>query len=78
MIQVHEAITDELLIDACRRAMTTNENPGFCNACGEEAESVEPDAKNFQCEHCEEKAVFGIEELVYIVASKHETRRFKT
>ena len=36
---------------------------GFCLACGAEAYGVEPDARKYQCEQCEFKAVYGAEEI---------------
>ena len=37
---------------------------GFCLACGEPASGVEPDARNYECECCGERQVFGAEEIV--------------
>lgn len=38
---------------------------GGCTACGKVIEGgVEPDARNYECEHCGEKKVFGLEELL--------------
>ncbi len=37
---------------------------GICLACGEIASGVEPDARNYPCESCEENRVFGIEEAL--------------
>lgn len=39
-------------------------NPGFCMACGSEAGGCEPDARNYRCESCGERDVYGIEELM--------------
>lgn len=39
-------------------------HPGFCLACGERAEGVEPDACMYQCLFCEEKQVYGAEEII--------------
>lgn len=36
---------------------------GFCIACGAERSCCEPDARNYPCEECEEKQVFGAEEI---------------
>ena len=36
---------------------------GFCIACGEEAYGVEPDARNYECESCGERKVFGAMEI---------------
>lgn len=37
---------------------------GFCIACGEEAYSIEPDARKYECEYCGKNKVYGAEELV--------------
>ena len=42
----------------------TEGSGGFCLACGAEADGVEPDARYYECEVCEVKAVFGAEELL--------------
>jgi hypothetical protein len=38
------------------------EDAGLCLSCGAAAYGVEPDARNYTCEACEEPSVFGIEE----------------
>lgn len=37
---------------------------GVCLACGEIAEGVEPDARGYECDCCEKKKVYGLEEAV--------------
>ncbi len=37
---------------------------GFCIACGEIQDGVEPDARGYECDVCGEPAVFGAEELL--------------
>jgi len=37
---------------------------GFCVACGEESDCIEPDARNYPCEGCGKDEVFGGEELI--------------
>ena len=37
---------------------------GLCVACGEVACGVEPDAERYECEGCEQRAVYGIQELL--------------
>lgn len=37
---------------------------GFCLACGSQADGVEPDARNYECENCGESQVYGAEEIV--------------
>jgi len=44
------------------------EYPGYCLACGEEAFGCEPDARNYECEACEERQVFGLEECLMMGA----------
>jgi hypothetical protein len=39
-------------------------NQGFCLACGETQEGVEPDARRYKCECCGEEKVYGAENLV--------------
>jgi hypothetical protein len=45
-------------------AIESEEYAGFCLACGEQADGVEPDARNYECESCGESQVFGAEELL--------------
>jgi len=40
------------------------ESQGFCLACGEIADCVEPDARKYECECCGAEKVYGAEELV--------------
>lgn len=41
-----------------------DEGQGFCLACGEIVDGVEPDAVRYECEGCGEKKVYGASELV--------------
>ena len=61
---MHKRITLKRLTDAIERAARSTDNPGFCTACGEDVEGVEPDAENYTCESCGEDAVFGAEQLL--------------
>ena len=63
-MKIHPSITEERIIDACERRDTSLDNPGFCIACGEDAEGCEPDARDYECEHCGEHKVYGAEELL--------------
>lgn len=60
----HKSVTDERIIDAARRQMTTLDNPGFCLSCGQEQDGCEPDARKYTCEHCGKREVYGAEELL--------------
>ena len=37
---------------------------GFCLACGNESETVEPDARKYTCACCDQPKVYGAEELL--------------
>jgi hypothetical protein len=64
---IHPSITLERVMEAVERHNTTLDNPGFCLACGEEVEGVEPDARNYECEMCGEERVFGAEEVLMMI-----------
>lgn len=63
-IKLHPSITAERVIAAVERYQTSLDNPGFCVACGEDADGCEPDARRYECECCGERAVYGAEELL--------------
>lgn len=63
-MKMHPSITTDRVIDAVKREMSSLDNPGFCIACGEDADGVEPDARQYICEFCEEPAVYGAQELL--------------
>ena len=65
MKQRHASITGERILEAVERAQTTLENPGFCLACGAEADGCEPDARGYECEVCGAHEVYGAEELLF-------------
>ncbi len=54
----------ERIVEAVERASRSTDNPGFCTACGEDVEGVEPDAEDLTCEVCGEDAVCGAEQLL--------------
>lgn len=61
---MHASITMERVIEAVERQNRTLDDPGFCKACGEEADGCEPDMRGGECEKCGEMAVYGAEELL--------------
>lgn len=69
-LKMHRSITVEVLEEAAKRRMSSLDNPGFCTSCGCEAEGVEPDASDYDCESCGEPTVFGAEELLMRVAMR--------
>jgi hypothetical protein len=64
----HKSLTADVIADAVERHQASLDNPGFCLSCRAEAEGVEPDARNYRCESCGAKQVFGAEELLMEIA----------
>ena len=65
---MHKSITLDRLMEAVERSNTSLDNPGFCLACGAEADGCEPDARQYECEECGAKKVYGAEELLMRLA----------
>ena len=63
-MKIHPSITEDHILEACERRMTSLDDPGFCIACGNEQGGCEPDARRCECEACGEHAVCGAEELL--------------
>ena len=61
---IHPSITLECVMDA----VEADDNLGFCAACGAEAFNCEPDARNYECESCGKREVFGAEEFLMRMA----------
>ena len=58
-MKMHHTLTTDRIMEACQRYDESLDNPGFCVACGEEAEGCEPDARGYECESCGERKVYG-------------------
>jgi hypothetical protein len=59
----------KISIQQIMEAIELDEGIGFCTACGEQAYGCEPDARNYTCEACGKKKVFGAEELLLMRVS---------
>lgn len=57
-----------LSLDQVMEAVEADEHLGFCLSCGEEASGVEPDARGYKCEACDEPKVYGAEEILVMFA----------
>lgn len=60
----HPSLTEKRISEAVLRQNVSLDNPGFCIACGAEADGCEPDARNYECECCGKREVFGAAELL--------------
>ncbi len=49
-------------------AVEEDNNIGFCTACGERHEGVEPDAERYECEACGKNRVYGAEQIILCFA----------
>jgi len=67
-MKIHKSITIERVMAAAEESMFGMDNPGFCLACGEDAMNVEPDARQYECECCGERKVYGAQEVLFMVA----------
>lgn len=55
---------DSLTFEGIMAAAELDDHRGFCIDCGAEAMQVEPDARNYECQSCSAKNVFGAPELI--------------
>lgn len=67
-MRIHNSLTLDRVMDAAKEQMFGMGNPGFCHACGEDADGCEPDARKYECDCCGEMAVYGAEETLLMVA----------
>lgn len=51
-------------LDDVMKAVEDDDYRGFCRECGTDAYGVEPDARNYECEDCGMREVFGAEEIL--------------
>jgi hypothetical protein len=63
-MKIHPSITEDRIVDARERHMTSLDDPGFCLACGNEQGGREPDARRYPCEARGKRQVYGAEELL--------------
>ena len=65
-LKIHESVTLDRVQEAVRDSLYDTSNPGFCIACGDDVEGVEPDAHQYKCECCDKNTVYGAEELLIL------------
>lgn len=64
-------MASKITVEQVMEAIESGEYAGFCTACGEQADGIEPDAREYRCDSCGKNAVFGAEELL-LTASMSE------
>ena len=65
--KIHSSVTVERVMEAVESQLKSLDNPGFCTSCGADADGCEPDARNYKCESCGQRAVYGAEELLLMI-----------
>ncbi len=68
LAEMHPSVTWKRVCEAVYRRLVSLDNPGFCLACGADADGVEPDARHYRCDSCGRSAVFGADEVLLMIA----------
>lgn len=67
-VTIHPELLDlDVVMAAVESEMFGLENPGFCIECGEQQDGCEPDAREYECEFCGARAVFGAQEVLLML-----------
>lgn len=61
-------LPEGLTLDLIMEAVEDDDNRGFCLNCGAEHDCCEPDARNYHCDSCDERRVYGAAELLIMFA----------
>jgi DNA-directed RNA polymerase subunit RPC12/RpoP len=66
LIRALEAGTlcQDRILELAQQQMFGTEDVGMCLECGHEQHGVEPDARDYACQQCGTKAIFGAQELM--------------
>jgi hypothetical protein len=62
-MKIHKSITMSKVLDAIQ----SGDDIGFCIECGEQHYGCEPDAQEYECEACMLTAVYGAEQLLFMI-----------
>lgn len=63
-MKIHKSVTVDRVIEAIEEDSCV----GFCVNCGAERYYTEPDAREYECEECEQPKVYGAEELLMMIS----------
>lgn len=64
MKEVSRNITVEMVEDALESSVFDTDYISYCILCGAEHQGFEPDTRGAICDHCNDEAVYSVEELV--------------
>jgi hypothetical protein len=54
------------ILDRAMQIVEDDENLGICLKCESERDGCEPDARNYKCEDCGEREVYGASEILFM------------
>jgi hypothetical protein len=60
--------TNEQILGIIEENNSTGSNLGICLSCGNQQDGCEPDARNYECESCGTRQVFGAEEALMMIS----------
>ena len=66
-MKMHPSVTKDRICDAAEQSLFGDGGMAICIACGKDVEGLEPDVRKAKCPACDEHAVYGAEELLFIV-----------
>jgi hypothetical protein len=58
----------KIALSRVEEVLASDESTGFCLACGADQEGCEPDAREYRCESCGARQVYGAEEVLVMGA----------
>ena len=65
-MKIHESVTEQRVIDS----VEADDQLGICLACGEDHDyPVEPDARRYPCSCCGKRAVYGAQEIMFMICA---------
>jgi hypothetical protein len=69
---IHPSITSDRVTEAVMRRSASLDNPGFCLACGADADDVDGEAREYVCDVCDQPCVYGADEVL-IMGAYHKS-----
>lgn len=68
--RIHGSVTLDRVLELHEEH--SDEFPGLCLSCGEDARGVEPDAERYRCDFCGERSVYGVEQIAILGAYREK------